>query len=86
MSLIFLVLLPFLGSLVAAVLPANARNTESTLAGVIALVCAVQAALYFPAVADGGVLRQEWRGLKVPGHVDEVLKAVKSLNALKKAA
>ena len=22
---------------------------------------------------------QEWRGLKVPGHVDEVLKAVKSL-------
>ena len=32
---------------------------------------------------DGnGVLRAEWRGLKVAGHVDEVLKAVK---ALKKA-
>jgi peroxiredoxin Q/BCP len=30
-----------------------------------------------------GVLVQEWRGLKVPGHVDEVLKSVK---ALKKAA
>lgn len=30
-----------------------------------------------------GILVQEWRGLKVPGHVDEVLKAVK---ALKKAA
>lgn len=29
-----------------------------------------------------GILVQEWRGLKVPGHVDEVLKAVK---ALKKA-
>ncbi|RYF00783.1 MAG: peroxiredoxin, partial [Comamonadaceae bacterium] len=28
----------------------------------------------------------EWRGLKVPGHVDEVLKAVKSIKALKKAA
>jgi peroxiredoxin Q/BCP len=28
------------------------------------------------------VLKQEWRGLKVPGHVEEVLKAVK---ALKKA-
>ena len=67
MSLIFLVLLPFLGSLVAAVLPANARNTESTLAGVIALVCAVQAALYFPAVADGGVLRQEWDWLPALG-------------------
>jgi thioredoxin-dependent peroxiredoxin len=26
-----------------------------------------------------GVLRAEWRGLKVAGHVDEVLKAVKSL-------
>lgn len=26
-----------------------------------------------------GVLRQEWRGVKVPGHVDEVLQAVKDL-------
>ncbi|NBP44112.1 MAG: peroxiredoxin [Betaproteobacteria bacterium] len=34
-------------------------------------------------VGSDGVLRAEWRGLKVPGHVDEVLKAVK---ALKKAA
>ncbi|MBX3623743.1 MAG: peroxiredoxin [Rhizobacter sp.] len=33
---------------------------------------------------DGdGILREEWRGIKVAGHVDEVLKAVKSL---KKAA
>src|SRR5437879_11763439 len=31
----------------------------------------------------GGVLRAEWRGLKVAGHVEEVLKAVK---ALKKTA
>ena len=30
-----------------------------------------------------GILVQEWRGLKVPGHVDEVLKAIK---LLKKAA
>jgi peroxiredoxin Q/BCP len=30
-----------------------------------------------------GLLVQEWRGLKVPGHVEEVLKAVK---ILKKAA
>jgi peroxiredoxin Q/BCP len=29
------------------------------------------------------MLKEEWRGLKVPGHVDDVLKAVK---ALKKAA
>ena len=30
-------------------------------------------------VDDDGVLRHEWRGIKVAGHVDEVLKAVKSL-------
>ena len=30
-------------------------------------------------VGPDGVLRQEWRGLKVPGHVDEVLKSVKIL-------
>ncbi|MBU3650076.1 MAG: peroxiredoxin [Limnohabitans sp.] len=34
-------------------------------------------------VGPDGVLRQEWRGLKVPGHVEEVLKSVK---ALKKAS
>ncbi|MBW8835472.1 MAG: peroxiredoxin [Burkholderia sp.] len=29
---------------------------------------------------DGdGVLRQEWRGVKVPGHVDEILEAVQAL-------
>ena len=33
-----------------------------------------------------GTLAEEWRGLKVPGHVEEVLKSVKALNALKKAA
>jgi peroxiredoxin Q/BCP len=34
-------------------------------------------------IGADGVLKAEWRGLKVPGHVDDVLKAVK---ALKKAA
>lgn len=28
-----------------------------------------------------GVLRQEWRGVKVPGHVDAVLAAARTLNA-----
>ena len=51
MPLILLVLLPFVGSVLAALLPANARNAESTLAGAVALFCAVQAALYFPEVA-----------------------------------
>ena len=31
-------------------------------------------------VVDGkGILAREWRGVKVPGHVDEVLAAVKEL-------
>ena len=30
-------------------------------------------------IDKAGVLRREWRGVKVPGHVDEVLAAVKSL-------
>ena len=32
-------------------------------------------------VGPDGLLVQEWRGLKVPGHVEEVLKAVKSMKA-----
>ena len=34
-------------------------------------------------IGADGLLKEEWRGLKVPGHVDDVLKAVK---ALKKSA
>jgi peroxiredoxin Q/BCP len=34
-------------------------------------------------IGADGLLKEEWRGLKVPGHVDDVLKAVK---ALKKVA
>ena len=31
-------------------------------------------------IDDQGVLRQEWRGVKVPGHVDAVLAAAQALN------
>ncbi|MDP2769496.1 MAG: redoxin domain-containing protein, partial [Giesbergeria sp.] len=37
-------------------------------------------------IGPDGLVAFEWRGLKVPGHVEEVLKAIKSINALKKAA
>ena len=67
MPLITLILLPFIGSLLAAVLPSNARNTESTLAGLIAVFCTVQAALYFPEIADGSVIRQELTWLPALG-------------------
>ena len=31
-------------------------------------------------INDKGVLKQEWRKVKVAGHVDEVLDAVRALN------
>jgi thioredoxin-dependent peroxiredoxin len=37
-------------------------------------------------IGSDGLLAAEWRGLKVPGHVDEVLKAVKALKKSEKAA
>jgi multicomponent K+:H+ antiporter subunit A len=55
--------LPFLGSCVAALLPHNARNAESALAGLIALIGTVQVALLYPQIADGGVLREEYTWL-----------------------
>lgn len=60
MSLIVLLLLPFVGSCLAAVLPHNARNAESILAGLVALVGTVQVALLYPQVAHGGVIREEF--------------------------
>ena len=57
MLLLSLVLLPFAGSLCAALLPSNARNLESWLAGLIAFACAALAAAAYPEVAGGGVVR-----------------------------
>ena len=59
MSLIVLLLLPFIGSCLAGVLPHNARNSESLLAGIVALVGTVQVAMLYPQIADGGVIRDE---------------------------
>ena len=59
MSLIVLLLLPFLGCCIAAVLPQNARNLESALAGTIALIGTIQVACWFPRIAHGGVIREE---------------------------
>ncbi|WBY01901.1 monovalent cation/H+ antiporter subunit A [Ramlibacter tataouinensis] len=62
MSLGWVLLLPFVGSALAAVLPTRARNQESLLAAVVALATAVPLALLFPDVAGGGVVSQriEW--------------------------
>lgn len=57
MSLVLILALPFLGSIVAAFMPSNARNIEAWLAGIVALVCAGIAVSHFPAILDGEVIR-----------------------------
>ena len=57
MSLVLILALPFLGSLIAAFMPSNARNIEAWLAGLLALVCAGLTITHFPAIFDGEVVR-----------------------------
>ncbi|HEX2199115.1 MAG TPA: monovalent cation/H+ antiporter subunit A [Burkholderiales bacterium] len=65
MLLAVLLALPFLGSLVAILLPANARNAEAWLAGAVALGGLALAASVYPEMSNGQVLRAqaEW----IPG-------------------
>lgn len=57
MTLVLIVFLPFLGSLCAALLPANARNAEAWLAGAVTLACTAIALSLYPQVAAEGVVR-----------------------------
>ena len=57
-SLVSLVLLPYVGALVALLFRANARNIEAILAGTIALNCVVQAIRLFPMITQGQVIQE----------------------------
>lgn len=57
-SLFALLLLPFVGCVVAALLPTNARNLESLWAALVALGVAVPLALVYPEIRDGAVLTE----------------------------
>ncbi|TWH33525.1 MULTISPECIES: monovalent cation/H+ antiporter subunit A [unclassified Aminobacter] len=57
--LLFLVLLPFAGSVAASLLPRNARNAEAWLSGLVALAAFTITAFLYPAVREGGVIRRE---------------------------
>src|SRR5690606_25575583 len=57
MSLVLILALPFIGSIVAAFMPSNARNIEAWMAGLLALVCAGLVFAQFPAIFDGEVIR-----------------------------
>ncbi|TXH46012.1 MAG: monovalent cation/H+ antiporter subunit A, partial [Burkholderiaceae bacterium] len=67
MLLAALVLVPFLGSLLAAVMPADARNRESWLAIAVAAGGLLVAGSLYPAVAAGQVLREELAWLPAQG-------------------
>jgi len=58
MHLLLVLALPFVGSLIAALLPPNARNLEAWLAGLVALACAVIIGVQLPDVAGGMVVKQ----------------------------
>ena len=62
MLLIALLALPFVGSLVAALLQANARNAEAWLAGAVALAGLALTASHYPEMSEGQVVRfsMEW--------------------------
>jgi len=59
MTLLMLLLLPFAGSVVAAVLPTHARNAAATLSALVALAGVIWVVSMYPALGDGAVLRQE---------------------------
>lgn len=63
MILALLILLPLVGSLIAALLPSNARNREAWLSGSVSLTGLAVAAWQFPAIKDGQVIRHEFTWL-----------------------
>jgi multicomponent K+:H+ antiporter subunit A len=59
MTLTLIVLLPFLGALIAAFFRSNARRAESWLGGLVTMTCTVLVLSLYPAVHDGnGVVRE----------------------------
>lgn len=62
MPLSLLILLPFFGSVLAGLLPQDARNREAMLSGLIAFSCAAIVVWYAPSIFAGQVIEQhiEW--------------------------
>src|SRR6185295_3913963 len=60
--LTILIVLPFVGSVLAATFRPNARNSEAWLAGGVALVCLTLTAVAYPAIVERGAIRSdvEW--------------------------
>ena len=67
MNLLLIVLLPFVGSVVAAFFRPNARNAEAWLAGIVALVAALTTASLYPRIAAGEVVRLSYDWIPTMG-------------------
>lgn len=61
------VVIPFLGSFVASLLPTNARNAEAWLAGSIAIALLLLFSLFYSSVTEGGVVRSEYEWVPAVG-------------------
>jgi len=72
-SLVVLLLLPFAGSLITALLPTRARTVLAGWAGFVSTVAAVWVTMLFPRVRDGGVIREEFAWIPSAG-LDLVLR------------
>jgi multicomponent K+:H+ antiporter subunit A len=58
MTLVVLLLLPFLGSLITALMPTRARTALASVAGLVSVIAAGGIISLFPLVRDGGVIRE----------------------------
>ncbi|EQB14736.1 hypothetical protein L288_00865 [Sphingobium quisquiliarum P25] len=65
--LLFVLAAPYLASLCAAWLPVRARATAAAMSGMVALAGLVAIAFFYPAVAGGGTVRQEYEWLPILG-------------------
>ena len=57
MTLLLIILIPWIGSVCAAFMPTNARNAEAWLAGFVALAATVLLAWHYPHLANNAVLQ-----------------------------
>ncbi|HQD49158.1 MAG TPA: monovalent cation/H+ antiporter subunit A, partial [Ottowia sp.] len=67
MDLVYLLLLPFAGSLVAALMPTHARTAAPAWAALVSAAALVWVALLFPTLQAGNVLREEYRWIPSAG-------------------
>ena len=67
MDLVYLLLLPFAGSLLAALMPTHARTAAAGWAALVSLAALVWVALLFPTLQTGQVLHEQYRWIPSAG-------------------